>query len=63
MLYYILSFFIRFLSEYVKLYASKDLWEQQKKDKNPSKMNGNISPVSELSYADQEIQDIDLDNL
>ncbi|EAA16174.1 hypothetical protein, variant 1 [Plasmodium yoelii 17X] len=51
------------VKEYVKLYASKDLWEQQKKDKNPSKMNGNISPVSELSYADQEIQDIDLDNL
>ncbi|KEG01320.1 ubiquitin-conjugating enzyme E2 H [Plasmodium vinckei vinckei] len=51
------------VKEYVKLYASKDLWEQQKKDKNPSKINGNISPVSELSYADQEIQDIDLDNL
>ncbi|CAD2087183.1 ubiquitin-conjugating enzyme, putative [Plasmodium vinckei] len=51
------------VKEYVKLYASKDLWEQQKKDKNPSKMNGNVSPVSELSYADQEIQDIDLDNL
>ncbi|CXI11605.1 ubiquitin-conjugating enzyme, putative [Plasmodium berghei] len=51
------------VKEYVKLYASKDLWEQQKKDKNTSKMNGNISPVSELSYADQEVQDVDLDNL
>ncbi|GAB65550.1 ubiquitin-conjugating enzyme [Plasmodium cynomolgi strain B] len=51
------------VKEYVKLYASKDLWERQKKEKNASNMNGNISPVSELSYVDQEVQDIDLDNL
>ncbi|EUD66145.1 ubiquitin-conjugating enzyme E2 H [Plasmodium inui San Antonio 1] len=51
------------VKEYVKLYASKDLWERQKKEKNTSNMNGNISPVSELSYVDQEVQDIDLDNL
>ncbi|SOV77323.1 ubiquitin-conjugating enzyme, putative [Plasmodium sp. gorilla clade G3] len=51
------------VKEYVKLYASKDLWEQQKKEKKTSIMNGNISPVSELSYVDQDVQDIDLDNL
>ncbi|KAI4837979.1 ubiquitin-conjugating enzyme E2 [Plasmodium brasilianum] len=51
------------VKEYVKLYASKDLWDKQKKEKNTSNMNGNISPVSELSYVDQEVQDIDLDNL
>ncbi|CZT98596.1 hypothetical protein C923_03118, partial [Plasmodium falciparum UGT5.1] len=51
------------VKEYVKLYASKDLWEQQKKEKKPSNINGNISPVSELSYVDQDVQDIDLDNL
>ncbi|SPJ10749.1 ubiquitin-conjugating enzyme, putative [Plasmodium sp. DRC-Itaito] len=51
------------VKEYVKLYASKDLWEQQKKEKKASNMNGNISPVSELSYVDQDVQDIDLDNL
>ncbi|ANQ07192.1 Ubiquitin-conjugating enzyme [Plasmodium coatneyi] len=51
------------VKEYVKLYASKDLWERQKKEKSTSNMNGNISPVSELSYVDQEVQDIDLDNL
>ncbi|CAG9481775.1 unnamed protein product [Plasmodium vivax] len=51
------------VKEYVKLYASKDLWERQKKEKSAANMNGNISPVSELSYVDQEVQDIDLDNL
>ncbi|GAW80039.1 ubiquitin-conjugating enzyme [Plasmodium gonderi] len=51
------------VKEYVKLYASKDLWERQKKEKNSSNMNGNVSPISELSYVDQEDQDIDLDNL
>ncbi|CDO64769.1 ubiquitin-conjugating enzyme, putative [Plasmodium reichenowi] len=51
------------VKEYVKLYASKDLWEQQKKEKKSSNINGNISPVSELSYVDQDVQDIDLDNL
>ncbi|CRG99202.1 ubiquitin-conjugating enzyme, putative [Plasmodium relictum] len=51
------------VKEYVKLYASKDLWEKQKKEKNSSNINGNLSPVSELSYVDQEVQDLDLDNL
>ncbi|CAA9987241.1 ubiquitin-conjugating enzyme, putative [Plasmodium knowlesi strain H] len=51
------------VKEYVKLYASKDLWERQKKEKSTSNNNGNISPMSELSYVDQEVQDIDLDNL
>ncbi|CRG97355.1 ubiquitin-conjugating enzyme, putative [Plasmodium gallinaceum] len=51
------------VKEYVKLYASKDLWERQKKEKNSSNINGNLSPVSELSYVDQEVQDLDLDNL
>ncbi|SBS81722.1 ubiquitin-conjugating enzyme [Plasmodium ovale curtisi] len=51
------------LYKYVKLYASKDLWDRQKKEKNAANINGNISPVSELSYVDQEVQDIDLENL
>ncbi|SBS84401.1 ubiquitin-conjugating enzyme [Plasmodium ovale curtisi] len=51
------------VKEYVKLYASKDLWDRQKKEKNAANINGNISPVSELSYVDQEVQDIDLENL
>ncbi|ETW42526.1 hypothetical protein PFAG_03034 [Plasmodium falciparum Santa Lucia] len=61
LIYY--KYFFQFSVEYVKLYASKDLWEQQKKEKKPSNINGNISPVSELSYVDQDVQDIDLDNL
>ncbi|VWU50323.1 ubiquitin-conjugating enzyme, putative [Hepatocystis sp. ex Piliocolobus tephrosceles] len=51
------------VKEYVKLYASKDLWEQKKKEKETQNMNGNVSPVSELSYGDQELENMDLDDL
>lgn len=56
------------VKEYVKLYASKDMWEKQKEEKQKKEgksedANGNVSPVSELSCFDQGADDIDLDGL